>query len=140
MSDTTETYQDFTLWVTPRPGLTETEQAAYQRRLEDYIQGQDIFMRGDHLRGVLWSPERSMTAEDQVTLINWLIDDPAVSMFSLSPLNDTVDDYALREEGYLDVQPWDLGLIGLTVVYRMGRVDAKTYLQILGGFVRPAPH
>ena len=97
-------------------------------------------MRGDQLRGVLWSPDRSMTAEDQVTLINWLIDDPAVSMFSLSPLNDTVDDYALREEGYLDVQPWDLGLIGLTVVYRMGRVDAKTYLQILGGFVRPASH
>ncbi len=140
MAENTEALLGFTLWVTPRPGLTDGEQGEYQRRLEDYIHGQDVFMRGDHLRGVIWSPERSMTAEDQVTLINWLIDDPAVSMFSLSPLNATLDDFALRDEGYLDVQPWDLGLIGLTVVYRMGRVDAKTYLQILGGFVRPAPH
>ena len=45
-----------------------------------------------------------------------------------------------EETGYVDVSVGDFAVIGATMLYRLGRLAAAQYLQILGGFVRPAVH
>lgn len=140
MSDATTDPVGFTVWIEPYPGLTELEQVRFQRRLEDYLHGQDLVMSGGPLCGVVSSPERDVTAIDQVELINQLIDDTAVRTLSISPIGFDQGEPAPREEGFLEVRALDLAVIGLTILHRTRGVAAQTYLQLLGGFVRPATH
>ena len=97
-------------------------------------------MSGGPLCGVVSSQERDVSAIDQVELINHLIDDGAVRTLSISPITFDQGEPAPREEGYLEVRALDLAVIGLTILHRARGVPAQTYLQLLGGFVRPATH
>lgn len=140
MSDEASEAMGFTVWIEPYPGLTELEQIQFQRRLEDHLLGQDLVMNGGPLCGVISSPERDVTAVDQVELINQLIDDSAVRTLCISPIAFDQGEPAKRKEGYLEVRALDLAVIGLTILHRSRGVPAQTYLQLLGGFVRPAMH
>ena len=90
------------------------------------------------LRFVVRSPDRSLTPSDQVDLLDWLIDYPALCTATVSPLVRGLDQPANRDDGYLPVRATDTALIGLTPLYRARRVSAEQYIEILGGFIRPA--
>jgi hypothetical protein len=128
----------FTLWIDHRPGLSIAAETEFSRRLEDYLTERELLMNGGPLRALIWSAERSLSATDQVDLLDWLIDDPVVRAVSLSPLSRRLDRPADRDAGALRAGATDLTLIALTLLYRSRRVSAEQYLRILGGFVRPA--
>jgi hypothetical protein len=128
----------FTAWIQPRPGLHPSVESAFVRRLEDYLSERNLSMTGGPLCLVLWSEERSLSATDQVDFIEWLINDPIVPTVVLSPLSERTDVVADRRAGCLRTDVMDMNLIPVTWLYRIHRISADQYLQILGGFVRPA--
>jgi hypothetical protein len=117
--------------------MTPDAEATFSRRLEDYMVARGLQLVGAPLRAVVWSPDRSLTATDQVDLLDWLIDDPAVQAAMVSPLGRQLGQPAHRDDGYIRVCSTDMALIGLTLLYRARRVGAELYLQILGGYLRP---
>jgi len=127
----------FTVWIEARPRVTAVEQNAFMGRLQDYAEAHDLLLGGGPLAALVSSDDRSLTATDQVDLLDWLIDDPLVMAVAVSPLSPRLEQPAGREAGYLSVRATDLTLIGLTLLYRNRSVSAELYLQLLGGFVRP---
>jgi len=127
----------FTVWIEARPRLTAAEQTAFMRRLQDYAEAHDLLLGGGPLCALIFAEDRSLTATDQVDLLDWLIGDPLVQAVAVSPLSPRLQQPAGREAGYLRVGTTDLTLIGLTLLYRNRSLPAELYLQILGGFVRP---
>ena len=128
----------FTVWIEPRTGMAPAAQAAFMRRMEDYLDARDLQFDGAPLRGVMWSPERSLSATDQVELLDWLIDDSAVCTASVSPLARHPTGPASCADGYVLVRAADTANVALSLPYRARRVSAELYLQILGWFIRPA--
>jgi hypothetical protein len=118
--------------------MTPAEETAFTRRLDDYMTARDLQFDGAPLRFVVRSPDRSLTSSDQVDLLDWLTDDPALCTAMVSPLVRRLDQPADRDDGYLPVHATDTALIGLTPLYRARRVSAEQYIAILGGFIRPA--
>lgn len=133
-----ESHLGFTAWIQPRSGLHPSAEFAFSRRLEDYLAERNLSMTGGPLCLVLWSKERSLSAIDQVDFIDWLVNDPIVPTVGLSPLNERTDVVADRRAGWLRADVMDINLIPVTWLYRIHRISADQYLQILGGFVRPA--
>jgi hypothetical protein len=131
-------HQCFTLWITPRPGLTLSDELDFVRRLEDYLRERELEMTGGPLHTVVSSASRSLTATDQVDLIVGLVRDPVVERVAVSPLLRSGSRPAEREAGYIEAPSLDVPVIALTILYGCGRVSAEMVLQILGGFVRPA--
>ena len=56
----------------------------------------------------------------------------------LSPLNEQTHVVADRGAGWLRADVTEMTLVPLTWLYSVHRISAEQYLQILGGFVRPA--
>ena len=137
MSRSSSQYLGFTVWIEARPRVTAAEQNAFLRRLQDYADAHDLLLGGGPLAALVFADDRSLTATDQVDLLDWLIDDPLVRTVAVSPLSPRLDQPAGREAGYLSVRATDLTLIGLTLLYRNRSLSAELYLQLLGGFVRP---
>ena len=138
MAKTREDRLGFTVWIEPRTGMVPADEAELTRRLEDYMAARGLQLGGAPLRALVCSPDRSLSAADQVDLLDWLIDDPAIRTAMVSPLGRQLDHPANRDDGYVLVRTTDTALPGLTQLYRSRRVNAELYLQILGGFVRPA--
>jgi hypothetical protein len=130
----------FSIRIVLRPGVTLTEARQFERAVEDYAQAHGLILEGHQLGFGLQSAERSLTATDQVDVVDWLLDQPSVGQVRLGRLSRRRGAPAGLEDGYIVVQPTDITVIGLTLLYRSQRVSADLYLQILGGFVRPALH
>jgi hypothetical protein len=79
---------------------------------------------------------RPTTAKDQVALLDWFVDRPALRRVRVGALRSA----AAGQGGYLQVASCDMAVIGVTLLYRLGRLRAEQYLEILGGFVRPDMH
>lgn len=138
MAKTLEPRLGFTIRIEPCPGLPPALHAAFERRLEKYLAERELQMNGGPLCALIWSGERSLTATDQVDLLNWLVSQPLVRSVILSPLDRRLDRMADRDAGAIRVDILDTTLIALSLLYRTRRIGAELYLQILGGFVRPA--
>ena len=117
--------------------MSPAAQAAFMRRMEDYLDARDLQCDGAPLRAVIWSPDHSLSATDQVELLDWLIDDAAVCTASVSPLMRHSAEPASFADGYVLVRAADTAIAALSLLYRARRVSAELYLQILGGFIRP---
>ena len=96
----------------------------------------DIAMETSDLILFVVDAHDGLTATDQVDFVDWMVSRSGVSAIRLGPLTAHLEQAA--GEAFVLVQTLDLGLIGLTMLYRSRRVSADLYLQILGGFVRPA--
>lgn len=130
-----EPHRAFTIGVEVVPGTTLAEARTLERRIEDYADAHELQIAGHHLTYVVSAAERSLSAVDQVDLLDWLIDQPGVRNVRLSPLALS-DTPAAWSEGFLLVASCDVPVIGLKLLYRCRRITAEQYLQILGGFVR----
>ena len=136
MAKPTERLRGFAVLIQPYPGFTLQELRELERRIEDYAQAHEIEMSGHHLTFTVSSPQRSLTATDQVDLVDWLNGQPGISAMRLTPLRDRPDASTAEEDGFLVVPACDTVTIGLKLLYRARRISAEMYLQILGGFVR----
>lgn len=141
----------FVLQLEVRPGLPLDECQRFERRLEDYARVQGLDLTGHQLRQIVTAPDRAVTCTDQVALIDWLVDQPGLVAVRVGPVtslaqveqahafadSDPADDEP-TDAAFVQVRTGDLALIGLTLLYRCGRIAPALYLQILGGYVRPA--
>lgn len=141
----------FALELELRPGLPLQDSRKLERRLEDYAEAQGLQFEGTQLRHLVSAPDRPVSVDDQVALIDWLIDQPGLIAVRLGPISGRAEagvDGEGQGEGqdegqggdtaFLQIRSGDIALIGLTLLYRCGRITAALYLQILGGYVRPA--
>jgi len=137
----------FALELELRPGLPLQDSRKLERRLEDYAEAQGLQFEGTQLRHLVSAPDRQVSVDDQVALIDWLIDQPGLIAVRLGPIGGRAEAGADGEgqvEGqggdaaFIQIRSGDIALIGLTLLYRCGRITAALYLQILGGYVRPA--
>jgi len=107
-----------------------------ERALEDYAEDHDLDINGTQLKFAVQAQGRSVTAEDQVALLDWLVDRPGLRRVRLGAMRRP----GAEKGGHLDVATGDMAVIAATMLYRLGRLHAEQYLQILGGFVRPDVH
>jgi hypothetical protein len=136
-----EPHLGFLLQVEPRPGFTVAEARQLDRALEDYAESHELDLSGGQLVLVVSSEDRSLTVTDQVDFMDWLIDQSGISCVRVSTLTSKLDisgAHSVWQAGAAHVSVCDLGVIGLTILYRARRITADLYLQILGGFMRPA--
>jgi hypothetical protein len=132
----------FTLTIETLPGLPMAECRQIERSLEDHAERHGLVLGGHQLRQTVTARDHELSAIDQVTLIDHLIDVPGVVSLRVGaivsePEASEGDNAALGDEPCVVVRACDLALIGLTVLHRCGRITAPLYLQILGGFDRP---
>jgi hypothetical protein len=116
---------------TPLARVRDLEQA-----VEDYADDHDLAISGTQLRYDVQAQGRNTTAADQVALLDWLVDQPTLRRVRLGTLAKVGN----GPGSYLEVATGDMAVIGVTLLYRLGRLRAEQYLQILGGFVRTGAH
>jgi hypothetical protein len=81
---------------------------------------------------------------DQVALLDWLVDQAGVVAVRLGPigtlqsLHDADGAAGQGDAAFIHVHTVDVALMGVTLLYRCARITPTLYLQILGGYVRPA--
>ncbi|WP_158288918.1 hypothetical protein [Rubrivivax albus] len=126
----------FTLELYAAPGTPLSRVRDLERAIEDYAEVHDLEMSGTQLRFLVQALGRPTTAEDQVALLDWLVDRPGLRRVRVGALRRA----AAGQVGYLQVASGDMAVIGVTLLYRLGRLKVEQYLQILGGFVRADVH
>ena len=126
----------FMLELDTAPGTPLSRVRDLERAIEDYAEAHDLEMSGTQLRFLVQALGRPTTAEDQVALLDWLVDRPGLRRVRVGTLHST----AAGQGCYLQVASGDMAVIGVTLLYRLGRLKAEQYLEILGGFVRPDMH
>jgi hypothetical protein len=134
----TEGRRGFAVLIQPFAGFTLHQVRDLERRIEDYGQAHDLEMAGHHLAFAVSSPERSLTATDQVDFVDWLSGQPGICTVRLTPLHEQPEASSAQDGAFLLVAALDSVTMGLKLLYRSRRINAELYLQILGGFVRPA--
>lgn len=136
MAKPAERKRGFTVLIRTYPGFTLQQMRELERRIEDYAEAHELQLAGHQLTFTVSSAERSLTATDQVDLVDWLAGQPGISALRLAPLREWVDEPSEQEDAFLLVPACDTVTIGLKLLYRARRISAELYLQILGGFVR----
>ena len=136
MHEVANSTQQFVVHLGGRRGVTPEQVRALERGLADYAQRHDLALDARHGAIVVTSADRELTASDQVELIDWLIDQPAVCMLSLGPITNG-DPAVERPAALLMVNVLDLSVIGVTLLYRAGSLCPELYLQILRDSARP---
>lgn len=126
----------FALHLELLPGLPAAECRQLLRRLEDYAEAQGLNLEGTQLRHVVFAVDRPVSAADQVALVDWLIAQCGVVGLRVGPIRPLAEATG-DDPAFIQVRSGELALIGLTLLYRCGRVTPALYLQILGGYVRP---
>jgi hypothetical protein len=131
-----EVGSSFMLELDAAPGTPLSRVRDLERAIEDYAETHELDVSGTQLRFSVQAVGRPTTAEDQVVLLDWLVDRPGLRRVRLGPLRRAAAD----QGAYLQLASGDMAVIGVTLLYRLGRLKAEQYLEILGGFVRPDVH
>jgi hypothetical protein len=126
----------FTIWITLRRGMSPQSEQAFERGLADYMDSRDLQWWGTHLCAAIGSDDRSLSEEDQVDLLIWLVDGLTSATVEIGRLGPNTGMPARRDSvPVVRVQSSDLMLIPIVWLYRAGRVNATQVLDMLGGFV-----
>jgi hypothetical protein len=127
----------FTLWLETAPERTSTQEIELQRCLKNYARDHGLVLQGGLFCSVVRGAERSLGLCDQVALVHWLVSQPLVCTVMVSPLSPKPD-AARPGDGALTVHNPNVLTMALKILYQMQRITPQQYVQILGGYVRPA--
>jgi hypothetical protein len=134
MAERKVTRKAFAVRLRPSPLISAGERKALERELLDQVEAMGFELNGEFPAFQVCAPGRGLTADEQVAMLDWLIDRPGLVALTM----DLPGWARAQGEGcVIEVPVGDLGLIGLTMLYRMRRISAPLYLQILGGFACP---
>ena len=128
----------FTLWLETAPERTSAQEIELQRCLKNYARDHGLVLQGGLFSSVVRGAERSLGLHDQVALIHWLVSQPLVCTVMVSPLSPKLDAPARIDDGALTVHNPNVLTMALKILYQMQRITSLEYVQILGGYVRPA--
>jgi hypothetical protein len=126
----------FVVELDAAPGTPLARVRDLERALEEYAEDHDLEINGAQLKFAVQAQGRSATAEDQVALLDFLVDRPGLRRVRLGALRWP----GAGQGSHVDVATGDMAVIAVTMLYRLGRLRAEQYLQILGGFMRPDVH
>lgn len=126
----------FTVTLQVLSALPVTECRRIERCLEDHAEAHGLVLHGHQLRQFVTAREHDISANDQVALIDRLVDVPGLVAVYVGAIGHEAEEPG-QDEPFVLARTGDVALIGLTLLYRCGRVSASTYMQILGGFDRP---
>jgi len=124
-------------WIQLRmpPGLSARTQTKRLRRLEDAIDGLGLQIGGGtQLHLFIETPSKELSLTDQIDLADWcLLNTEATEIV----LTEFTEERGLppTHGRVLRIGGWDLAVIGVALLYRMGRIKADLYAELLGGFV-----
>ena len=127
----------FAVRIVPVPGLAPAVWRRFLNEWEAHADEHGLQLDGTQLLWRVFSAERSLTEEDQVDLLDWLVDRPLVCEALLSPLSERADPVPQLEAGFVRLRCSDPCTPGLVLLYRNRRLTAPMVLHALGGFVRP---
>ena len=128
----------FSVRIVPAPGQSE---ATWRRLLHEWEAHADehaLALEGTQLLWQVSALDRGLTEGDQVDLLDWLVDRPPVREVQMSALHERGDAVAQLEAGFVCLRCGDPCTASLTLLYRNRRLTASMYLQVLGGYMRPA--
>lgn len=118
----------FTVRIWPRRDVTDAQALQFLRNLEDYFEARSLQAQGTQLIWQVSSCARDLSETDAVNLLDWLAQDLLVSEAQLSLQGRTgaaVGPVLLRVHGP--------AISALSSLYRLRRLSASMYLQILRG-------
>lgn len=124
----------FWLGLRLSPSLSPRAEIEFLRSLEDQILDRGMrFGGGTHLHLFIEADDRDLSLADQVDLIDWCLFcgmawDLAVSSLTISRTLIPVTSKVLR------ISRWDMATIGVSLLYRIGRLKPEQYVELLGGF------
>lgn len=117
------------------PGMSTRTQTKRLRKLEDAIEDLGLQIGGGtqlHLFIEALGKELSLT--DQIDLADWCLLHTEATEIVLTEF--TAERVVPPAHGrVLRIGGWDLAAIGVALLYRMGRIKADLYAELLGGFV-----
>lgn len=136
-ADASQTHQAQGFWLGLRlpPGFPERDQVQMQRNLEDHLADLGLRIGGGAQRHLyIEAADLELTIADQVDLADWCLLATAatqisVTSFTSSHVMPPVTAKVLR------IDRWDLATMSVSLLYRMGRIRAEQYAEILGGFL-----
>lgn len=121
----------FSIRLQPSTGLTRRQEEAFERQLAEYLAAREMTAEGTQLRMDIRSLEREIGARDLAELSCWAMEQPAigaihVSMVGVIPTRAT-GSWATASCSDRAVEP-------LVQLYRMGRISAAIFFEVLASF------
>ncbi len=124
--------QSFAVQVQLARGLAPVQEAAFQRRVEAWLDDRDLHMEGGRSAfGVV--AERELSPIDQADMMIMLLDDTAVRQVRVGPLIGEQDDLSIELTGLLWVEASQHDpLVGAArLLYEASRLSGAAFLKAL---------
>ncbi len=134
----TATTTGFWLGLEHPPATDEGGRALTERSLQDYLAGCGLRVGGRTERYLYIeaaSPGRELTLTDQVELADWCLHETDALQIVVSSFT-SVNRLPPMFLGVLRLRRSDLATLSVATLYRLGRVNAAQYAEILRGFVQ----
>jgi hypothetical protein len=121
----------FTAWVElTRPGIADV--LAFSRGLDRHLGSLGLVRSMNPLHMLVWSPERSLTADDQADLIEWMASERRVAVVSIGHLQPHAGIPSVRgREKVLTARPSDPEWLALFRTYRSLQRDAQQAIELI---------
>ncbi len=134
-SEVPERSLGFWIQLKLQPGLSARTQTKRLRKLEDAIDGLGLQIGGGtQLHLYIEGHGKELSLTDQIDLADWCLLHTEATEIVLTEF--TSERWLPPAHGrVLRIGGWDLAVIGVALLYRMGRIKADLYAELLGGFV-----
>lgn len=121
----------FTAWVElTRPGVANV--LAFSLGLDRHLASLGLVRSMNPLHMLVWSPERSLTAEDQADLIEWMASERRVAVVTIGHLRPHAGIPSVRgHEKTLTARPSDPEWLALFRTYRSLQRDAQKAIELI---------
>lgn len=120
------------------PGMPERAEVQMQRSLEDHMADLGLRIGGGTQRHLfIEACDRELSLTDQIDLADWCLLRTQATQIVVTTLTGANKMPPVTTK-VLRIDRWDLATIGVGLLYRMGRIKAEVYAEILGGFVADA--
>jgi hypothetical protein len=128
----------FTIWVDlARPGVAADVQI-FRRGLDRYLESYGMTRTLNPLHALICSPERSLTLNDQINLLVWMIEDRRALGVEIGALQLHTGIPSQRDRvAQLPAMFEDQALVPMASLYKAGRLYAEQVVEMLGGYHAP---
>jgi hypothetical protein len=110
------------------PGLTPSQELAFEQGLASHLQARDLLADGTQLQMTIYSASRQLSTTDRIDLVAWLmLSTPVVSVQVTRTTGP-----AAHAQAVLRASRSDLALGPVLALYRLGRLRAELVAEVLG--------
>jgi len=118
----------FEIRIRMLPGLTPSQELAFEQGLASYLQARDLLAEGTQLQMTIHSASRPLSRTDWVDLVAWLMLEMPVASVQVARKTGP----AAQAQAALRASRSDLALGPVLALYRLGRLRAELVAEVLG--------